>query len=836
MEQPIWNTATGSLGSYPSGIALAVQLSATAQLPASNITYSLLSGSLPTGLSIDSEGLITGTPSLVTSSTASSFGVRATDNFNNIRDRTFSMSVSGVVTPTFTTAPGSLLSTIDSVWNEIQINYSNPDPSNLVEVRLKEGLLPPGLELSPTGLIRGYPQPPVSFITAATVVTTSTITQDTVNLVTCLSTVGFSVGRPVVFTGTTIGGITAGFTYYVKTINSSTTFTVAVTQNGDIYPLNSDFGSMTVTLPAISVGSPEVRQYPFVLQLVSKFGGTLASYSITVINQNTPVPRGPGAVPNSRVPVILNSRPLTYNVSSSDPYYGYYVLPSVPPSQPINIGTIQSDNYFAFKIVGHDFDGMNLVYSYSGLPLGLVGDSNTGWITGVPTLGSSGINNYGFSVSVSKLLYPSITSPYFLFSFNLSKDITGRITWITPADLGTINNGTPSSLSVIAQSDVALSYRISSGALPPNLTLLSNGEISGIVADQPTEDFLLKNQTTDFSFTIQAYSSVYSAVISSKTFKVTVLQKYDQPTDILYFKATPSLQDRSIINSLLNNTDLIPTEYLYRADDPNFGKASDVVYAHLYGVYASDINEYLVAVTRNHYWRNIILGELKTAVAKNSAGDVIYEVVYSEVIDNIAIPNNTNMVNTPSGSIYWNRPINLFLGPWYTSITDIYTSYAGILGQQYYTSLTPGYARTLYPNSLLNMRNRVSSVLGQEYDSSLLPLWLTSQQPNGSTLGYTQAWVICYTKPGYSATVKNNIQTSAGTPASTQWPYTLNQVNFNIDRFTVDKSITYNYDKNFTPPAWTSLPSATPSPDPTDSKDFYVLFPRTTILPDKTQY
>ena len=240
---------------------------------------------------------------------------------------------------------------------------------------------------------------------------------------------------------------------------------------------------------------------------------------------------------------------------------------------------------------------------------------------------------------------------------------------------------------------------------------------------------------------------------TTKTFTVTVIQEYTQPTDILYIKAAPSTTDRNIINSLLTSETLIPNEMIYRPNDQYFGKATNVIYEHAYGIYASEIDEYLAAVTRNHYWRNITLGELKTAVAKNSAGDVIYEVVYSEVIDNLVNPAGISI----SSSIYWPRPIDLGLGPWYTSITDIYTSYETVLGQDYYTSLTPGYARTLYPNSLYNMRNRVAQVVGQEYDSRLLPLWMTSQQPNGGTLGYTQAWVICYTKPGFAGTIKTNI-------------------------------------------------------------------------------
>jgi hypothetical protein len=58
---------------------------------------------------------------------------------------------------------------------------------------------------------------------------------------------------------------------------------------------------------------------------------------------------------------------------------------------------------------------------------------------------------------------------------------------------------------------------------------------------------------------------------------------------------------------------------------------------------------------------------------------------------------------------------------------------------RFYTSRSIEYVRTLNRNSLYNMRNQVADVLGQVLDSTLLP-WMTSQQANGSTLGYTQAW------------------------------------------------------------------------------------------------
>ena len=829
MAQPIWNTPAGSLGTFPSLLPATFHLSASAQSPASSISYALLCGVLSPGLSLDQDGLITGTPTLVTLATTSTFTVRVTDNLNNLRDRTFSMVVSGAAIPSFTTPTGSLLSVQDSIWVEIPIQYSNPDVNNTVIISLKEGLLPSGLEINESGIIRGYPNPPILNITFPLIVTSASLTTASTSIITCLSTTGFALGRIVLFSGTTFGTISSTTTYYVKSIINSTEFTVSTTQNGPTYLVTDAAGYMTVTLPATSIGQPTIRTSSFTLKLESALGTAVAGYQITVINQNTPVSQGgPGKIPNSRSPVILNTRPTTFNILPTNEYYGYYFTPpkesstlTTPSDISTFIGTAQSDNYFAFKIIGKDFDNSVISYSYSGLPSGIVGNTATGWITGTPTLGSTGINQYNFSVAVLK---GSFISEYVEFSYKISNGLDGIVTWITPANMGTIYNGTISTLNVLATAQVELYYDIVSGSLPPNLELLFNGEITGYVADQPTNQLSILNEITDFTFTIRAYSPDHPLLNSNKTFTISVLQQYTQPTDILYINATPSITDRNIINSLLTNTTLIPTTDLYRATDVYFGKATSVVYEHLYGVFSSDLDEYIAAVTQNHYWRNITLGELKTAVAKNSAGNIIYEVVYSEIIDNLINPSGVSV----SSEIYWPTPINLFQGSWYTSVDDIYTSYVNIFGQEYYTSLTPGSATVLYPNSLINMRNRVSAVLGQQYDSSLLPLWMTSQQADGNTLGYTQAWVICYTKPGKAITIKNNINDN--------WAYKLNQINFNIDRFTVDKSTTYNYDKTTNPPTWTGLPSATPVPDPLNSKNFHVLFPHKTILPNESQY
>lgn len=870
MAQPVWTTAAGSLGIFSSSI----QLVATAVLPATTVTYTLLSGSLPPGLVISSSGLISGTPDVVNFDTTTAFTIRATDNLSNIRDRTFSLIISGDATPAFTSLPGNLISPYpeDSTWLEFQVGYSNPDTTNPVAIILQGGALPPGLEIDGSGMIRGYAVQPTMGEVYTLVTTEAYLTDATTNSIRCVSTNLFTVGRPVVFTAPTLSVIVPGVTYYVSEIVNTTAFTISETQYGYVLPLTTDVGAMAVTLPVTTVDLPTITTYMFELALLSPLGNTTQLYSITVVNQDVATPG------ITRIPTVLNTRPLSFNVTS-DIYYRYYVLPPVLPAVEANIGLIQNNEYFAFKMIGYDFEDEALTYSYAGLAaLGLVGDPYTGWITGTPDIGILEAEVFNFSVKVTNSGEDSAT---FNFTTTVTNNISVTVTWMTPGDLGTIYNGTVSTFNIQAFADVPLTYSLVSGTLPPNLTLLANGEIVGCAADQPTDILLSLGDTTEFTFTARAQSTdpLYSMITSDRTFTITVLQEFAYPTDTLYCEATTSIADRKIINSLLTNNTLIPDNYLYRPDDIYFGKATGVIYEHSYGVYARNIAEYLAAVSQNHYWRNITLGELKTAVARNAAGEIIYEVVYSEVIDNIAnmepgASETTNVLDEEGNMIYWERLVNLGLGPkplpypgaWYTDITYLYTSYADLVqldDQSYFTSLTPGYARLLYPNSLLNMRNRVAEVVGQEFNSKLLPLWMTSQQKNGSTLGYTQAWVICYTKPNttgasYAETIKNNIQT--------QWTYTLNQINFKLDRFSVDKSLTYNYingvkfdiqtedrvpilteipSEEITtegipdptkPPQWMSLPSASPPPVPLDSDNFYVLFPRQTILPDETQY
>jgi hypothetical protein len=133
---------------------------------------------------------------------------------------------------------------------------------------------------------------------------------------------------------------------------------------------------------------------------------------------------------------------------------------------------------------------------------------------------------------------------------------------------------------------------------------------------------------------------------------------------------------------------------------------------------------------------------------------VIYEVVYSEVIDDLV---NNNDISVDK-QVVLAFPINR------NEITEI---------------------DSVYPNSLQNMRDQVIDVVGQV--SNVLPRWMLSRQADGKVLGFTRAWVIAYTNPGQSGKIAYNIATQFGTQ--------LNLIDFEADRYELDNFLTKNWNR-----------------------------------------
>jgi hypothetical protein len=212
----------------------------------------------------------------------------------------------------------------------------------------------------------------------------------------------------------------------------------------------------------------------------------------------------------------------------------------------------------------------------------------------------------------------------------------------------------------------------------------------------------------------------------------------------------------------------------------------------------------------NHYWKNITLGPIRTARALRADGTVLYEVVYSEIID--------NLVNNEGESV--GKEVDLAY------------------------PVTEEDIDVVYPNSLVNMRDQVIDTVGQI--SPALPLWMTSKQSDGRVLGFTPAWVICYTIPGASDRIAYYI--------AENFSEQLNVIDFKVDRYEIDRSQTHNwlpFEDSTSAGHWIPYPPAATTFDEdttvfdynstrfispadrwiaTDEYDKYLVFPRTNIL------
>ena len=106
MSTPVWTTTAGKLASIDEKVSFSQQLEANTS-DSTAIAYSVIAGSLPSGMQLTSTGLLTGIPAEVEKRTRYTFVVRATAG-SLITDRSFYLDVEGQDNPTFTTASGRL--------------------------------------------------------------------------------------------------------------------------------------------------------------------------------------------------------------------------------------------------------------------------------------------------------------------------------------------------------------------------------------------------------------------------------------------------------------------------------------------------------------------------------------------------------------------------------------------------------------------------------------------------------------------------------------------------------------------------------------------------------
>jgi len=460
-------------------------------------------------------------------------------------------------------------------------------------------------------------------------------------------------------------------------------------------------------------------------------------------------------------------------------------------------GTPESEGTLGTPRTGIGFDSFDPSgTSKTNLP-GVLLDSQTGWVYGLLNTQSSSFSNYRFGIVVSKtrngIKYSSV--PYY-FSLPVLGDVNNNINWVTPENLGTIDNGSVSELFIEAVSieGKPLVYTLLDAAgipirLPQGIELITskqNNRYLGLLSGRVTfEAFSLDDYATTidgdtftldrvYKFTVEVATAdtVYGSdgsiltppsATSTREFTLTLNIIDIAPYNNLYLKAMPATDQRQIFNSVMNNTEIFVPELIYRPDDAWFGVSDDIEMLFLPGLNPDDMSTYANAIIKNHYTKTYTFGDISTAVALDSNYNVKYEVVYVNVIDP---EENSSGIGPVS-------PLDL--------TNTITNPYIDANGNNY---------KIIYPNSSDNMVKQLISNVGY-YDQSSLPNWMTSNQPDTTNinkfappLGFTKAVVLAYTIPGAAKLIAYRLRNSG---------INFNRINFTVDRYIVDDFYTTNF-------------------------------------------
>ena len=665
------------------------------------VTYQKTSGALPPGLTFSSNGRLSGIPDAVGVLQQYRFVVRATDTANSFRDKTFSLTVSGqkyidllpdvidqIVYPT----PSAL----ELSFYRHQLSYSLPNTARTPSFSITAGSLPGGLNLNTgTGEISG--------ITERSAVTESESFDPTLY-------------------------------YFDATPFDSLLFSVT-----DISI--SKLARFSVT--ASDGFSTDTKQYSLV---VVASADTRADIDV-IEGQNTTAE-------------ILSADCDTITVDTDSTRLNYPVITTAPGS----LGTIRQANKFLYQIeyVDPEFIGNTtatteaFVEIYSGSLPNNLRLSREGWINGT-VLPENLINTvYNFSVICRKPITSGSTtylnSSVVNYSLTVQGEIESDLDWVNTSTTGTLYNlgeifsGEISTLyvSAVGRSNQALQYQLVNGGyggLPPGMTLLQDGTISG----RPSFDI---PDNTTFRFRISANDNGVS-VNEEQEFIITVKQRTLVPYDNLYVTYQGDKNARDILDSIINDGSLIPGEYLYRPLDPWFGKNKSKRFLFMTGLDTASIAYWQSVLTaeNNHYDKTVIFGDIKAARALDDNFNTLYEVIYVEIVDNYI----KTLTDASSAEV---ESHNSFI--------------------------------TVHPNSFINSANKLQELITQQTES-VLPRWMISEQEDGTVLGFTRALVLAYVKPGKKEEVLFNLK-------NVKQKLTL--ATFTFNGYSLDNSLSSRYTNN----------------------------------------
>ncbi len=479
--------------------------------------YTYTAGSLPQGLSMDSNGLITGTPTIVNNSFNATITVTDSTTPTHL-SATTSLFFNNQPAPITVTSP----LTVGAVKNA-SFNYSTQVTGGLSPYTFAATGLPAGLTLNTgNGGISGTPTAAGSSNVDLSI--TDTLGTN-VHVTLVINVANFGITSSLTFNAAR----NVPFNYNINTLGGVGTITYGATNLPPGLTLNGStisgtpttLGNTAISLSAVDSSAPTPQTATATLNLsvvpmlitgvfnngainltaiqnqsysyqVRVAGGTgTITYAITggslpsglTLNTSTGVISGTASSLASAVSVTITA---TDSASNTAQATFRTSVNAFGIASPIFLnGTVGSS--FSFQLPAPAGGSSPYAYTSTGMPAGLALDGSTGLISGIPTVVNSSFNS---TVTVTDATTPTHLSASVTLTFN-NQPAPFQIT-AQPASSTTVTSGQNVTLTVAATGPGTLTYRWRRGGFDIASATNATYTISGAVrADAGTYDVVV---------------------------------------------------------------------------------------------------------------------------------------------------------------------------------------------------------------------------------------------------------------------------------------------------------------------------------------------------------